>query len=292
MKVLTEQQVRDYRHHGFLFPVAALTPQEAAKCLSDLERMETKLGSPLPQAELKWRGAAYTYLPWVNALVRHPRVLDAVEDVIGPDILVFWSTFFIKEPGTPAFTAWHQDATYFGLEPYEHVTAWVALTDASRLAGCMDVLSARGAPRQMHHAAARLEHSINGAGQIIVEPVEDSAAVAMELKAGELSLHNTLCPHRSAPNRAAYRRVGIGISYMPARVRTTGSYRLPALLVRGTDTHGGFDHLPSPVAEFDPDGIAVHDRAYKRFRENYFEQEKRHEAQFAQRGASAHVPHA
>src|SRR5688572_23818789 len=143
----------------------------------------------------------------------------------------------------------------------------------------------RMASRQMHHAAARLEHSINGAGQIIVEPVEDRDAIAMELKAGELSLHHTLCPHRSAPNRASHRRVGIGISYVPARVRTIGSYRLPALLVRGSDTHGHFDHLPSPVAEFDPEAVATHDRAYKRFRENYYEQEKHHEAQFAHRGA-------
>ena len=292
MKVLTEQQVRDYRHHGFLFPVPALTPAEAAKYLRDLERTEAHLGAPLQKAELKWRGATHIYLPWANELVRHPCVLDAVEDVIGPDILVFWSTFFIKDPGTPAFTAWHQDATYFGLEPYEHVTAWVALTDASSVAGCMDVLSAHGEPRQMHHAAARLEHSINGAGQIIVEPVDDRDATAMELRAGELSLHHTLCPHRSAPNRAAHRRIGIGISYVPARVRTTGSYRLPALLVRGTDAHGHFDHLPSPRAEFDPDAVAMHDRAYKRFRENYYEQEKHHEAQFAHRDASTEAQHA
>jgi non-haem Fe2+, alpha-ketoglutarate-dependent halogenase len=281
MKALSEQQVQDYRHHGFLFPVPALSKQEAAQCLQDLARLEARLGSPLPKAEMKWRGAAYTYLPWVNALVRHPRILDVIEDVIGPDILVFQSTFFIKEPGTPAFTAWHQDATYFGLEPHEHVTAWVALSEASRKAGCMDVLSSHGSPRQRHHAAARLEHSLNGAGQVIVEPLDESEAVAMELRAGELSLHHTLCPHRSAPNRAAHRRVGLGISYIPAHVRTTGSYRLPALLVRGADRWGHLDLLPSPAGELTPEGLAVHERAYKRYREHYSEQEKRHDEQFA-----------
>jgi len=292
MKTLTEQQVRDYRHHGFLFPVPALTAEEAAQSLRDLERAEAWLGSPLPKADMKWRGAAYTYLPWVNALVRHPRILDIVEDVIGPDILVFWSTFFIKEAGSAAFAAWHQDATYFGLEPYDHVTAWVALSDASREAGCMDVLSSHGAPRQLHHAAARLENSINGAGQLIIEPLPDSEAVAMELRAGELSLHHTLCPHRSAPNRAAYRRVGLGISYIPAHVRTIGSYRLPALLVRGSDRGRHFDHLPSSAGEFTPEGIAVHERTYKRYRENYYEQEKRHDEQFARRSAARAAPHA
>ncbi len=283
MKALTERQVRSYRHDGFLFPLPALDAREAARALADLERAEARIGSPLPQAEMKWRGAAYTYLPWVDALVRHPRILDIVEDVIGADILVFWSTFFIKEPGSPTFAAWHQDATYFGLQPYEHVTAWVALSDASSEAGCMEVLSSEGAPRQLHHSAARLANSINGAGQLIVEPLPEDKAVAMELRAGELSLHHTLCPHRSAPNRAAHRRVGLGISYIPAHVRPVGSYRMPALLVRGSNAAGHFDALPSPAAEFSADGIATHERTYARYRENYYEQEKRHDAQFASR---------
>ena len=286
MKALTQPQVRSYRHDGFLFPIPALTADEAAQCLADLERAEAHLGSPLPKAEMKWRGAAYTYLPWVNELVRHPRILDIVEDVIGPDILVFWSTFFIKEPGSPTFAAWHQDATYFGLDPYEHVTAWVALSDASREAGCMEVVSSQGAPRQLHHAAARLANSINGAGQVIVEPIDEAKAVAMTLRAGELSLHHTLCPHRSAPNRASHRRVGLGISYIPAHVRPVGSYRMPALLVRGSNAPGHFDLLPSPAEAFSAEGIALHERTYKRYRENYYEQEKRHDELFAGKGAA------
>ena len=145
MKALSKEQVDNYRRDGFLFPLPALTPAEAARGLRDLERIESRLGAPLPQSEMKWRGAAYVYSPAVDAIVRHPRILDIVEDVIGPDILVYWTTYFIKDPGTPAFTAWHQDATYFGLTPFEHVTAWLALSDASREAGCMDVISGHGA---------------------------------------------------------------------------------------------------------------------------------------------------
>lgn len=280
MSALTTEQVRQYEYDGFLFPMPALSPAERQVCLDGVGRLEAWLGTSMPEADRKWRSAPYTYLPWADDLVRHCAILDVVEAVIGPDILVYTATFFIKEPGTEAFAAWHQDATYFGLHPFDHVTAWVALTDATCESGCMDVVSSRGAPRQMHHAAARLANSINGAGQVIVEPVDESHTTAMELPAGNFSLHHTLCAHRSAPNRSNGRRIGLGISYVPAHVRSTGSYRMPALLVRGS---GGsnFDLLDRPSAELDPAGIARHEAVYRRYRENYFEQAERHERDFA-----------
>ena len=204
------------------------------------------------------------------------------KSVIGPDILVYTSTFFIKEPHSPAFAAWHQDATYFGLTPHEHVTAWVALTDATAEAGCMEVVSSRGAPRQLRHAALGLADSINGGGQAIVEAFDRATARwRWQLPAGNFSLHHTLCRHRSAPNRASHRRVGLGISYIPAHVRTIGSYRLSALLVRGRDTGGHFDLLPAPDGELGPAELERHERVYRRYRENYAEQTEWHERRFA-----------
>lgn len=275
--MLTAQQVEQYRWDGYLFPLPALSAEELAGCDAGLRRFETRLGAKLTEADRKWRSAGYVFLPWVDALVRHPRVLDAVESLIGPDILVYTSTFFIKEAGTPVFAAWHQDATYFGLDPHEHVTAWVALSDATAEAGCMEVVSSRGAPRQHRHAALGLAHSINGGGQAIVEDFDQHGAVAMALPAGSFSLHHTLARHRSAPNRAAHRRVGLGISYIPARVRSVGSYRLSALLVRGEDRFGHFDLLPPPQREHDPAALERHERVYQRYRQNYAEQMERHE---------------
>jgi hypothetical protein len=170
--MLTAEQVDRYRYDGYLYPIPALSPSEIAECLAGLARFEYWLGKPLTGADRKWRSAGYVFMPWVDALVRHPRVLDAVESVIGPNILVYTSTFFIKEPNSPVFAAWHQDATYFGLAPYEHVTAWVALSNATAEAGCMEVVSSRGAPRQLRHAALGLANSINGGGQAIIEPFE------------------------------------------------------------------------------------------------------------------------
>lgn len=274
--MLTGSQIAQYRYDGYLFPFAALSAAELAECNAGLARYEAWLGTPVNQADRRWRSATYVILPWVDALVRHPRILDVVEDLIGPDILVYTATWFIKEAQSPAFTAWHQDATYFGLTPHEHVTAWIALSDAGAAAGCMEVASSRGRPQQMRHAALNLPHSINGGGQAIVDPIEDSNTAMMELPAGSFSLHHTLCRHRSPPNHAAHRRIGLGISYIPAHCRLTGTVRMCARLVRGRDTGGHFDLIPAPKGELHPDALARHELVYGRYRDNYNEQIEAH----------------
>ena len=144
----------------------------------------------------------------------------------------------------------------------------------------MEVASSQGHPRQMHHAALRLANSINGAGQAIVEPLEQSGAAMMELPAGSFSLHHTLCRHRSAPNRADHRRVGLGISYIPAHCRLTGTVRMCARLVRGENTGGHFDLIPPPEGELHPAALARHELVYGRYRDNYAEQIAAHERAF------------
>ena len=279
--MLTQAQVAQYRHDGYFFPSPALSPTELAECNQGLARYEAWLGTPVNRADRRWRSAAYVMLPWYDALVRHPRILDVVEDLIGPDILVYTATFFIKEANSPTFAAWHQDATYFGLEPKESVCAWVALTDASQEAGCMEALSSRGAPRQFRHAALRLEHSINRAGQTIVEALDDSSPIAMSLPAGSFSLHHELAVHRSAPNHAAHRRIGIGLNYIPTHVCVDGLVRLRAMLVRGRDTYGHFDLIEPPSAERDAAALAVHLQVSEAYGRNYNEQVRRHEGRFA-----------
>jgi hypothetical protein len=285
MKALSPEQADSYHYNGFLFPLPALTPEEIETCLAGLERLERELGSPIADADIKWRSHAYAHSPWFNNLIRHPRILDAVEDLIGPNILVWTSTFFIKEPRSPTFAAWHQDATYFGLEPKESVCAWVALTDASHEAGCMEALSSRGAPRQHHHAALGLANSINRAGQTIVDRLDESSPVAMSLPAGSFSLHHELAVHRSAPNNASHRRIGIGMNYIPTHVRVNGPVRLRAMLVRGEDSYGHFDLIAPPSAERDAAALAVHLQVSDSYGRNYSEQVRRHEQEFA--GAKA-----
>jgi len=145
----------------------------------------------------------------------------------------------------------------------------------------MEVASSQGHPRQMRHAALRLANSINGAGQAIVEPFEQGGGTMMELPAGSFSLHHTLCRHRSAPNRANHRRVGLGISYIPAHCRLSGTVRMCGRLVRGENTGGHFDLIPAPEGELHPAALERHELVYGRYRDNYAEQVAAHEQQFA-----------
>jgi ectoine hydroxylase-related dioxygenase (phytanoyl-CoA dioxygenase family) len=279
--MLSREQIDAYKRDGYSFPHKALSDAELAECREGLARYEAWLGKPVNHGDWRWRSQAYAFLPWLDRLIRHPRILDAVEDLIGPDLLVFTTTFFIKDAHSPTFAAWHQDATYFGIEPFEHVTAWVALCDATEEAGCMEVVPSRGAARQLHHAALGLQNSINGGGQEIVGEFDKTGTVMMTVPAGSFSLHHTLCTHRSAPNRADYRRVGIGISYIPAHSRITSPVRMLTPLVRGGNTGGNFDVLSSPTeGEFHPAALARHEQAYRLYRDNYAYQIDAHDREF------------
>jgi chlorinating enzyme len=273
-KKLSAAQVEQYARDGFLSPVGALTRDEAAACLRKLEAFEQTIGGKITKDTTgHYRSRTHVLLAWVHALVCHPALLDAVEDLIGPDILVYTSTWFIKEPESAAIAAWHQDATYFGLRPYVHVTAWLALTDATAENGCMEFLPGSHARGQLPHQAGIVKDSVNRAGQGITVDVDDSPAVAGPLRAGEFSLHHTLCLHRSPPNRSAGRRIGLAISYVPTSVRHLGvKHRMPAMLVRGVDNFRHFVPETAPAADLDEAARTAYDRSYDLYRAAYAEQ--------------------
>jgi hypothetical protein len=145
----------------------------------------------------------------------------------------------------------------------------------------MEHLSSHGAPRQLRHAPLGLANSINRAGQTVMEAFDESNPVAMALPAGSFSLHHEFAVHRSAPNNASHRRVGIGLNYIPAHVRVNSPVRLCAMLVRGEDRYGHFDLVEPPSAERDAAALALHQRVSDRYRENYQIQVGRHEREFA-----------
>lgn len=259
-KHLTDAQVRDYRERGYVSPLRALDVDAARRARALLEAGERRHGLGPDQ-----RRKMHLYLGWADAIVRHPRVLDAVEDVIGPDILVYTLTLWLKEPRSDAFVSWHQDSTYFGLDPADlHVTAWVALSPSSTESGCVQVVPGSHRDGQLDHAAVKNAANLFANGQT-VEVGADAPLDTMPLAPGEFSLHHTHLLHNSMPNRSTDRRIGLGISYIPTRCRCTAAGRLTASLVRGVDRYHHFDLDPPPAADYDPQALAVHAEAVRRW---------------------------
>jgi non-haem Fe2+, alpha-ketoglutarate-dependent halogenase len=259
-RLLSPERIDRYRRDGYLSPLVAFDASQARVYRDRLEDCERRFGLAHER-----RRKMHLYLTWVDEIVRHPRVLDAVEDLIGPDILVYHLTLWMKEPRTDAFVSWHQDSTYFGLEPpHEHVTAWVALTTSDLRSGCVQVVPGSHHKGQVQHDVAKSDANMFPTGQNL--EVSDAMPVdTMVLAPGEFSLHHTYLFHNSMPNRSDDRRIGLGISYIPTRCRCVAGQRLTASLVRGVDRYGHFDLDPAPAADCDASALAVHGEAMRRW---------------------------
>jgi len=208
---LSPAEVEAFQRDGYLAPVDVFSVEEAQRWRTDLEAFECTLPSgPVSAGD---RRKLHVRCPWARDLVEDPRLLDVMESLLGPDILVYTSTFFIKEPNTDAITAWHQDATFFGLQPYEHVTAWVALSEASIEAGCMEFIPGSHRWGQLAHGQTALPGTINAGARSISAPMDTSTAVFAPVRTGQVSLHHTLIAHNSPPNRSNDRSIGFGISF-------------------------------------------------------------------------------
>ncbi len=186
-------------------------------------------------------------IPFVLELATNPIVLDCVEALIGPDILLMGSHFFCKYGPTEAFVAWHQDVTYWGLEPALAVSAWYAVDDSDAGNGCMQVIP--GSHRQgirAHGKSAAADTNLLSINQeLSLAEAEAAGAVNIELKAGQISLHDGLTIHGSQPNRSTRRRCGLAMIYLPTYVKQAGENsrgtRWATVLVRGENRHQHFD---------------------------------------------------
>ena len=262
---LSPEQTAQYHRDGFLFPLDALTPEETRHFRARLEASEQAQGATLGAMPGLARSKSHLLFAWMDELVRHPRVLDAVESLIGPNILVYHLTSWLKEPGGTSHVSWHQDGTYFGLEPSDQVTAWIALTDSTAEMGCIKVLPGSHTIGQRPHKDTFSPGNLLSRGQTIDHPLDPARAVTMPLRAGQISLHHTHLVHASEANRTPERRVGIGVSYIPAHCRLVSGARVGATLVRGRDGHGHFDADPRPAGDHDPAASAAHAAAVERF---------------------------
>ena len=254
MATISTDAVRQFNDQGYYAPIPALTEDEAVDLRRRLEAFEAT-NSGLSGS---LRNKPHLLFTWLDELVRHPGVLDAVEQVIGPNILVWGSSFFIKEPHNPSFVSWHQDSTYWGLEPPDIVTAWVALSESTHENGAMRVIPGSHKLDQAPHRDTFAANNLLSRGQEIMVEVNESEAVELPLKPGEMSLHHVRLIHGSEPNPSAKRRIGFAIRYVPTYVRQAAGTRDSATLVRGVDTYGHFEPEQRPEFDMAPAAQAHH----------------------------------
>ena len=253
-KRLSPVDIARYHRDGFLFPLPVLAPAEVGALRQRLEAVEAgQPGGLSPHL----RQRPHLLFPWLDDLIRHPAILDPVEDVLGPNLLVWATSFFTKEPGSAAFVSWHQDATYWGLSEPDVLTAWLAFTDATVENGAMRMVPGSH-DEQLGHRDTFARDNLLSRGQEIEVAVDESRAVDILLRAGEMSLHHVRMVHGSPPNRSGDRRIGFAIRYIPTYVRQIAGEDDYAMLVRGVDDHHHFLPEERPRQDMAPEALAHH----------------------------------
>ncbi|MDJ1014964.1 MAG: phytanoyl-CoA dioxygenase family protein [Paracoccaceae bacterium] len=239
----------DYDRDGFITGVPILSEAEAAAHRARLERNERDQGG------IHYKAKLHTVMTSPYEMATDPKVLDIIEALIGPDILLNDATFIIEEPRTDAFVSWHQDLTFWGLSDDAQVTLWLALSPATADSGCMRMVPGSHKMGVLDHATGEDADNVLMQSQT-VQDVDEAAAVMCPLRPGEASFHHGWTLHASMPNHSDDRRIGLNVQYVAPHVRQTKHDLDSAMLVRGEDRHGHFRTDTPATVDFDPAAVA------------------------------------
>ena len=255
-----------FERDGLLSPCPVLESAEVRKFRNHYEELESHLGNNPQPDQLK---QLHLHFPWAHSLVTHPAILDLIERILGPDILVHGSSVFAKQPGDAAFVSWHQDSYFLSLNRPDYISAWVALSTSSRANGCMRVVLGShqtGLP----HSTKPDDDNMLGSGLTVDTDIDEARTVDVELAPGEMSLHHAHAIHGSNPNHSTQKRIGFAIRYVSPSVRQE-LFHHPVLLARGSDRFQHYDIQEPPKPSSVEEGIARQVSAHLR----YMEQRKR-----------------
>lgn len=239
---------RRYRRDGYISGIEILSLEAAAGHRAAMEAAESKIGS------LHYKTKVHTILRSPLRLATMPDVLDIVEALIGPDILLYNVTYIVKEAGSPSHVSWHQDLTYWGLSHDDQVSMWLALSAATPETGCMRMIPGSHQRGRLDHRSTEDRTNVLLQGQTVPD-VDESEAVMCPLKPGEASFHHGWTLHASMPNHGTDRRIGLNVQYLAAHVSQTKHDLDSAMLVRGRDRYHHF--APDTPADIDLDPAAM-----------------------------------
>lgn len=246
---LTQQQITAYHREGFLTGIRIAADTEALYYRQQFDRLEARTGREIAQIGLVDR---HFEEPFIWELATHPKILDCAECLLGPNILLLATHFFCKYGPEEKFVAWHQDATYWGLEPPRTLTVWYAVDDSDRENGCMRVIPGTHRNGIREHGKSEMQGNLLSINQEVpITDEEERSAVDLELRAGEVSIHDGLLIHGSLPNHSTRRRCGLTLRYIPSYVRqihlNSVGKRWRAVLVRGEDRERNFGEVARPL---------------------------------------------
>ena len=245
------QLAQDYERDGYISGIPLLNPATARKHRDLLEEAEKSQGN------LHYLAKVHTIFRSPLELATLPAALDIVEQLIGPDILLFNVTYIIKEAGAASHVSWHQDLTYWGLSHDDQVSMWLALSPATEETGCMKMLPGSHKQGRMEHTVTEDENNVLLQGQSVFG-LDDSKSVACPLEPGAASFHHGWTLHASMPNQGNDRRIGLNIQYIAPHVRQTKHDKDTAILVRGEDKYNHFAKDIPATADFDPASVERH----------------------------------
>lgn len=254
-KVLTQDRIDAFHRDGFVSPVRAIAPERARHYRRALEAFEAQY----PEDRIKLDQKAHMICPWMDEMIREPGILDATEDLIGPNILCWGTSLRAKAADGKTFAGWHQDTAYADVKPIVVIVA-LALSPCRAENGCI-----RGIPGShrwplLHHKEAFGTNSLLSREQYIDQPFDQSKAVDFALDPGEIALFSNAICHSSNPNFGQDRRIIFLLEMIP-----THAYqyfpRESAALVRGRDAFGNFDTDPRPKVEMGKAEIQAWERA-------------------------------
>ena len=263
---LTPVQKRSYDENGFVFPLTVMSEAEASRHNERLKAAEAQYGP------MHYRVKPYLILKSAYEIGTHRLLLDAVESILGPDILLWDSSYVIKEPGSAGFISWHQDLTYWGLSPESDdglVSAWVALTPAKRENGCMQFVDSSHKDGEFAHEDTYDDRNLLHRGQSIQRRFDEREITYIELAPGQASLHHGWAVHSSTPNTSMQRRVGLTFNFVVPSVRQLVGDVESATLVRGRDDYGHFAREPACGSDFAAENVAFQLASERKKREVY-----------------------
>lgn len=250
-------RVDQFHDAGYAFGGRVVEEARAQELVAWFDTARAKLADP-ECLNIK----PHLIFPWILDIARQPAILDQVQQILGPDVLLFSSHYWSKRPGTSRYVGWHQDSAFFALRPHDAVTAWVALTPSTAENGCLRVIP--GSHREGHRRLdGHFDRNNHVSGQRGVSMVDDNRSVSIELNPGEFSLHHFCLLHGSSPNASAVRRLGLSFFYVAAAVKSQSQLR-GAILLRGCDRHGNWDQDPIPEADGDPVTVSHNLAIWKR----------------------------